>query len=159
MPSGAVLCRAECFAVLAIFVHATYHSKYHIIPGTGTTVNTPPALLVLLQDIAESQSMNSRLSAAQLYEAQQCSAAPCFLPCGAVLCRVALCFLSNIQQYQVSCEKYQVRYQVPRCSAYSYKYLGKFSCAQIDLRKARERGLATLDEKSTSSGIAEPYAR
>ena len=37
--------------------------------------------------------------------------------------------------------------------------LGTFSCAQIDLRKARERELATLDEKSTSSGIAEPYAR
>ena len=35
--------------------------------------------------------------------------------------------------------------------------LGTFSCAQIDLRKARERELATLDEKSTSSGIAEPY--
>ena len=35
---------------------------------------------------------------------------------------------------------------------------GLFSCAQIDLRKARERELATaLDEKSTSSGIAEPY--
>ena len=33
------------------------------------------------------------------------------------------------------------------------------SCAQIDLRQARERELATLDEKSTSSGIAEPYAR
>ena len=36
---------------------------------------------------------------------------------------------------------------------------GIFSCAQIDLRKARERELATLDDKSTSSGIAEPYAR
>ena len=34
-----------------------------------------------------------------------------------------------------------------------------FSCAQIDLRKARERELATLHENSTSSGIAEPYAR
>ena len=34
---------------------------------------------------------------------------------------------------------------------------GNFSCAQIDLRKARERELATLDGKSTSSGIAEPY--
>ena len=31
--------------------------------------------------------------------------------------------------------------------------------AQIDVRKAREREFATLDEKSTSSGIAEPYAR
>ena len=36
------------------------------------------------------------------------------------------------------------------------KFVGTFSCAQIDLRKARERELATLDEKSTSSGIAEP---
>ena len=38
-------------------------------------------------------------------------------------------------------------------------FVGTFSCAQIDWRKARERELATLDEKSTSSGIAEPYAR
>ena len=44
-------------------------------------------------------------------------------------------------------------------SAYSYIFVGTFSCAQVDLRKARERELATLDEKSTSSGIAEPYAR
>ena len=36
--------------------------------------------------------------------------------------------------------------------------LGLF-LADIDLRKARERELATLDEQSTSSGIAEPYAR
>ena len=36
--------------------------------------------------------------------------------------------------------------------------LGLF-LAQIDLRKARERELATLDDKSTSSGIVEPYAR
>ena len=28
---------------------------------------------------------------------------------------------------------------------------------KIDLRNARERELATLDEKSTSNGIAEPY--
>ena len=33
-------------------------------------------------------------------------------------------------------------------------------CAQVDLRKARERGeLATLDKNSTSSGIAEPHAQ
>ena len=35
----------------------------------------------------------------------------------------------------------------------------EFSCPQIDLRKAGERELATLDERSTSSGIAESYAR
>ena len=44
-------------------------------------------------------------------------------------------------------------------SAYSHKFVGTFAWAQIDLRKARERELATLDEKNTSSGIAEPYAR
>ena len=44
-------------------------------------------------------------------------------------------------------------------SAYSCKFVGAFSCAQIGLRKAREREVATLDENSTSSGIAEPYAR
>ena len=37
------------------------------------------------------------------------------------------------------------------------KFVGTFSCVQIDLQKARERELATLDGKSTSSGIAEPY--
>ena len=36
---------------------------------------------------------------------------------------------------------------------------GLFLVHKIDLRKARERELATLDEKTTSSGIAEPYAR
>ena len=40
----------------------------------------------------------------------------------------------------------------------SFKGVDSFS-AQIDSRKARERDLATLDKKSTSSGIAEPYAR
>ena len=44
-------------------------------------------------------------------------------------------------------------------SAYSYKFVEAFPCAQINLRKVRERELATLGEKSTSSGIAEPYAR
>ena len=44
-------------------------------------------------------------------------------------------------------------------SAYSYKFVGTFSCAQIDLRIERERELATLDANSTSGGIAEPYAR
>ena len=38
-------------------------------------------------------------------------------------------------------------------------FRGTVSCALIDLRKAREREFATLDEKSMSSGIAEPYAR
>ena len=50
-------------------------------------------------------------------------------------------------------------FESPRVHANSYKFVGTFSCAQIDLWKERERELATLDEKSTSSGIAEPYAR
>ena len=44
-------------------------------------------------------------------------------------------------------------------SAYSYSVVGTFSCARTDVRKVRERELATLDENSTSSGIADPYAR
>ena len=36
---------------------------------------------------------------------------------------------------------------------------GDVSCAQINLRKTRERELAALHEKLTSSGIAEPYER
>ena len=50
-------------------------------------------------------------------------------------------------------------FESPRSSAYSYKFVGAFSCGQIGLRKARERELATLNEQSTRSGIAEPYAR
>ena len=37
--------------------------------------------------------------------------------------------------------------------------LGLFLVHKLTCGKARERELATLDEKSTSSGIAEPYAR
>ena len=67
-------------------------------------------LLVLPQDIAESlNELPAQLCAAigQQRSAVRCRAVPCLLPCGAVLCRAALCFLSNVQ-YLVSCEKYQV---------------------------------------------------
>ena len=53
----------------------------------------------------------------------------------------------------------QLREFEPRRVHTRINSLGVFSCAQIVLRKARERELATLDEKSTSSWIAEPYAR
>ena len=55
----------------------------------------------------------------------------------------------------------QFREFEPRRVHTHIKFVGIFFfCAQIDLRKARERELAaTLDEESTSSGIAEPYAR
>ena len=49
-------------------------------------------------------------------------------------------------------------FKSPRVHTRMYNFVGTFSCAQIDLRKARERELATLDEKATSSGIAEPSA-
>ena len=49
-------------------------------------------------------------------------------------------------------------FESPRVQ-HSYKFVRTFSCAQIDLRIAREGELATHDEKSTSSGIAELYAR
>ena len=63
--------------------------------------------------------------------------------------------------YQVSFEPGtgQFREFEPRRVHTRINSLGLFCCAQIDLRKARERELATLDEKSTSSETAEPYAR
>ena len=55
----------------------------------------------------------------------------------------------------------QFREYEPRPINTRINWLGLFLVVhtQIDLRKARERELATLDEKSMSSGIAEPYAR
>ena len=53
----------------------------------------------------------------------------------------------------------QFREFEPRRGHTRTKIVGTFSCGQIDLRKAREGELVTLDEQSTSSGIAEPYAR
>ena len=50
-------------------------------------------------------------------------------------------------------------FESPRVHTRMYKLVGTFYFAQIHLRKVQERELATLDEKSTSSGIAEPYAR
>ena len=71
-------------------------------------------------------------------------------------------------QYAVAPVAYQVilepgigqfrEFESPRVQ-HSYKFVRTFSCAQIDLRIAREGELATHDEKSTSSGIAELYAR
>ena len=66
------------------------------------------------------------------------------------------------QQHQVILEPGigQFReFESRRVHTYLYKFVGTFSCGQIDLRKARGRELAILDEQSTSSGIAEPHAR
>ena len=41
-------------------------------------------------------------------------------------------------------------------SAYSYKFVGTFSCAQIDSRKARKRELATFDESRRAVGMLNP---
>ena len=65
--------------------------------------------------------------------------------------------------YQVILEpgigQFLSRVRIPPSAYLLSKFVGTFSCAHIDLRKARERELATLDEKSTSGGIAEPYPR
>ena len=53
----------------------------------------------------------------------------------------------------------QLREFEPRRVHTSINSVGLFLVRKLTyLRKARERELATLDEKSTSSGIAEPYA-
>ena len=41
-------------------------------------------------------------------------------------------------------------------SAYSYKFVGAFSCAQIDSRKARKRELATFDESRRAVEMLSP---
>ena len=41
-------------------------------------------------------------------------------------------------------------------SAYSYKFVGTFCCAQIDSRKARKRELATFDESRREVGMLNP---
>ena len=41
-------------------------------------------------------------------------------------------------------------------TAYSYKFVGTFSCAQIDSRKARKRDLATFDELRRAVGMLNP---
>ena len=53
----------------------------------------------------------------------------------------------------------QFREFEPRRVPIRNNFVGTFSCAQIDLRKSRERELATLDGKSMSGRIVEPYAR
>ena len=63
-----------------------------------------------------------------------------------------------VSGYPVARYRSVSRVRIPP-SAYSYKFVGTFSCAHIGFRKARERELATLNEKSTSSGIPEHYAR
>ena len=56
-----------------------------------------------------------RYSSAAQCSAVRCRAVPCLVRCGAVMCRpchavpcCAVCCISNTQQYQISCEKYQV---------------------------------------------------
>ena len=72
-----------------------------------------------------------------------------------------ICRDSPVVAYRVTLESGidQLReFELP-ASAYSCTFAGPYLCAQIDLRKERERELAAHDENSTSSGIAEPYAR
>ena len=53
----------------------------------------------------------------------------------------------------------RVRELEPRRVHTRINSLGLLSCVQVDLREARERELATLDEKSSSSGTPGPPAR
>ena len=59
--------------------------------------------------------------------------------------------------YQVILEPVigQFREFEPR-SAYSYKFVGTFSCGQIDLRKARERELAAPMKNQRAVGLLSP---
>ena len=45
-------------------------------------------------------------------------------------------------------------FETPR--VHSNKFVGDFSCAQIDFRKAREHELATLDQNRRAVGLLNP---
>ena len=79
----------------------------------------------------------------------------------ALVCMLGVCISYRSPRWRIRLSSSLVRCSfvssTPPPSAYSYKFVGTFSCAQIGLRKTRERELATLDEKSASSGIAEHY--
>ena len=118
-----VLCRAVPCCVLCCtlyFVHVRFHStKYH--PAVTRYYRTSGLYVpgtTLLNRIKCSQLSSAQLSynptarSAAPFGAVRCRAVPCFaLRCGAVPCRAALCFLSNIQQYEVSCEVPGTRYR------------------------------------------------
>ena len=89
----AALCHAVpcCVRFAVLFLHAQYHSKCHT---TGTTaVRTRYYML------------NHKKCSRSLAQPSYSSAAPrSAVPCPAVLCRAARCFLPNIQQYQAPCD-------------------------------------------------------
>ena len=92
MPCGAVLL---CDAV------RVRYSKCHT---TGTTAVRTRYYMLNHKKCSHS-SVQLSPAIAQQRSTAPCGAVRCrVLPCGVVPCRAALCFLSNIQQYQVSCD-------------------------------------------------------
>ena len=129
---GAVLCRAVPCCVLCFtyfLVDARYHSKYHVIPGTGTTISTPPGLLELLRDIAESQKRTPSSALRGYCSAAQRRAVPYgAVPGGAVRCRAfcpavwrcAVLRCAFFRTYSTGYHAKSTRYKVPVCTCIAW---------------------------------------
>ena len=176
----------SCAIPLCTYRRGTLYRVSYQVPGTGTqAMYLLRTVLNHQKKKALPAQLNSASSAAQRTPVR-CGAVPCpEVWCCAMLRRAALCCAVLFRTY--SSTRYHAKYRIPITGMYpvapvAYQVIlepgigqfrefespqvhtrinswGLFSCAQIDLRKARERELATLDQKSTSSGIAEPYAR
>ena len=97
LPYGAVLCDdMPCFAVLRALLYLLFRTCQirSIILGTGTTTHTRFVRTTLKHKICILSSAQPSYSSAAQRRVVPCGAVFCVL--GAVLCRAALCFLSNI---------------------------------------------------------------
>ena len=101
---GAVPCCAVIRAALDLLV-CTCQVSFDEVSSSSTKVHHTRFVRTTFLNHIKCSKLSSAL-------AQQCAAQHRAVPCGAVLCRTALCFLSNTQ-YQVSYEVPGTRYQVP----------------------------------------------
>ena len=138
----AVLCRAvPCCAVLhavvyLLFRSSRYHStKYHTWYSSTEIYHARFVRITLLNH----KKMHSQLSSAQISYTSAARSAALWgavrrraLPCGAVLCRAALCFLSGAQVVRrtISCEVPSARYRYVRVYS-SFCFLHSVSCLSV----------------------------
>ena len=111
---GVVLCRAVlCCTVLSVALYLLFRTcqvSFDEVSSSSTELQHN-VIFFLITSNAPSSAQLSYSSAAP--SAAPCGAVRC-MPCPAVLRRTALCFLLNIQQYQVSCEIPGTRYRYVR---------------------------------------------
>ena len=116
---GAVACCVELRVVLYLLFRACQISFEDVL-CSSTEVHRTKFVRTRLLNPKECIPRRAQLSySSEARRATPCTSVRCrALPGGAVLCRAALCFLSNTPQYQVSCEIPGTRYRYVRvCSS------------------------------------------